>query len=126
MSAVIHRGEVAPERGLIDVLFMCAGGENQSRSDPTPIRRVPLELDLQIVMGVVSGLDVMIYEGRRVDIVHHEVEFALDILVGPCRAVREARAIYPPFLGLVSERQVSGVPEDIVRFLVTREPIEEL
>ena len=79
------------------MLFLASGrGEDQRRADAPRVGSLSLELDPEIVMGVVLGLNVFIDERRPVDVVHHEVEPAVVIEVGIGRAVREARRADAP------------------------------
>ena len=118
MGPVIHRGHVASVRGVVEVLFLSAGRDDQCRSDPPQIGRLPLQGDPQIVMCVVLGLHVFVDECGTVGVVHDEIEFAVVIEIGVGRPVRKARLVHPPFFGSVGERQVTLVPEDVVGRLV--------
>ena len=126
MRSIIHGGHVSPVRGMVEVLFLSSGGEDQFRSDPPSIRRLPLQLDLQVVMSVVLGLDIFVDECGRVDVVHHEIELAVVIEIGISGAIRKARLAHPPFFGSIGKCQISLVPEDIVRHLVTVQLLQVL
>src|SRR3979411_66405 len=104
---------------MIDVLLLATGGEDQSRSNPALVGGVSLQLAPQKVMRVVYGLDVMVDEGRCVDVVDHEVEPAVVVEVGVCCAVRVAGLIQAPLTGLVGERQITVVSKYVTRQLVT-------
>ena len=69
-------------------------------------------------MRVVRGLDIVIDERGRVDVVHHEVELAVIIEVGIRRAVREARTAHSPRVCLVGEGKVTRVAEDVVGLII--------
>ena len=118
MGPVIHRGHVPSVRGVVEVLFLSAGGDDQRRSDPPRIGRLPLQGDPQVVMCIVLGLHVFVDECGTVGVVHDEIELAVVIEIGVGRPVRKARLIHSPFFGSVGERQVTLVPEDVVGRLV--------
>ena len=125
MLAVIHRRHVPPVRGMVDVLLLAAGREDQCRADAPFVRRLTLELDPQTVMGVVARLDIVIDEGRGVDVIHHEIEPAIVIEVGVGGAVRETRTLHPPCSRLVRERQVPVVPKDVAGLGVRGKPLQD-
>ena len=114
MLAGVHGGHVAAVRGMVEVLVLTPRREDQPRSDPPSVGRLPFQRDAQIVMGVVLGLDILVDGGGRVDVVDHDVEPAVVIEIGIRRAERKARLIHAPCFGLVGERQVTIVSEDIV------------
>ena len=126
MLPVVHRRHVAAVRRVIDVLLLSRGREDQARSDPPPVGRLPLQRDLQIVMGVVLGLHVLVDEGRSIDVVHHDIELAVVIEIGVRRPVRKARPLHPPCLGAVGERQVTLISEHVVGRLVPAQLIQDL
>src|SRR5437879_433397 len=75
--------------------------------------------------GVVLMLDVFVDGRVRVDVVDLDVEPAVVIEIGICRAVRKARLVYSPFFGLIGERQITVVPKDIVGQPVAAQVLEE-
>ena len=126
MGPVIHRRRVAAVGGLVDVLLLPPRREDQRRSDPRPVGRLPRELDLEIVMRIVLGCDILIDECGRVDVIHHEIEPAVVVEIGIGRAVRIAGLVHSPCCGLVGERQVPVVPEDVVGHPVTGQLLQEI
>ena len=77
-------------------------------------------------MSVVLGLDIFVDECGRVDVIHDEIELPVVIEVGIGRTVRKARLAHPPFFGSIGKCQISLVPEDIVRHLVTVQLLQVL
>src|SRR2546429_6320630 len=77
--AVVHCGHVPPVGRMVEILLLSSRRQDQLRADPPSVGGLPVEPDLQIVMDVVIGLDVLVDRGRRVDVIDHEVELAVVI-----------------------------------------------
>ena len=125
MLPIIHRGHVAAVRGMVEVLLLPSGREDQLRPDPASVGRFPRQLDLQVMMGVVSWLDIFVDGRGRVDVVDHQVEPAVVIEIGIRRAIGEARLLHSPCFRLVGERQIAVVMEHIVGQAVAVQLLQE-
>ena len=77
-------------------------------------------------MRIVVRRDVLIDERWRVDVVHDQIQPAVVVEIGVGGAVREALFRQPPVPRLVDERQVAGVPKDIVGLIVAGKLLEHL
>ena len=125
MLSVVHCGHVPPVGRMVEILLLSPRRQDQLRADPPSVGGLPVEPDLQIVMDVVIGLDVLVDRGRRVDVIDHEVELAVVIEIRIGRAIRKAPSIHAPLLGHVRERQVTLVPKQVVREVVTGQLLQE-
>ena len=78
------------------------------------------------MVRIVLGLDVVINECRRIDVVHHQIELAIAIEVGVRGAVRKARLFQPPLFRLVGECQVAVVAEQVIGLFPRVDVLEQL
>ena len=127
MRPVIHRRHEATIGRVVDVLLPPGHRRYQLRSNPGGelTRRITAQSHFQVVMRVVSGADVLIDEGRRIDVAHHQIELAVVVEIRVRRSVRETRLIHPPGAGHVGEGQIAVVAEHVVRESVSGEILQQ-
>src|SRR5687768_18548395 len=89
-------------------------------------RRFSLQPDLHVVMRGVDGPDVLVDKCGRIDVADDEVETAVVVEVRVRGAVRESGTLNPPLSGHVSESQVAGVAEDIIRDVIRVELVQNI
>ena len=120
VRTLVHRRHESPVRCVVDVLLLSAGGENQLRPNSRGLLawRLADELDLQVMMCVVAWCDVLVDEGGAVDVVHDEIQPAVVVEIGVCRAVGVSRLPESPLFARVGEGKVAIVAEDVGRLLV--------
>src|SRR6266436_5978542 len=123
--SVVHCGHVPPVGRMIEILLLSPRRQDQLGADAPSVGGLPVEPDLQIVMDVVIGLDVLVNRGRRVDVIDHEIELAVVIEIRIGRAIRKAPSIHAPWLCHVRERQVTLVLKQVVREVVTGQLLQE-
>ena len=114
---VVHaRLEAARGLFLLEELLLPAP-QRHRRADREPVGALSLELDLEIVVREQRPGVVAIDESFLVDVVDDQVRRPVAVQIPVGRAIGEARRVQSPGGALVGERQVTVVPECVVRQL---------
>ena len=120
MLAIVHGGHEAAIWRVIQILPSARSRQHQRCSEPASVRRVSLQDDGEIVRTRI-GIGILVDRGRRVDVVHDEIELAVVVQIDVCGAVRVTRLRHPPRRAHVAEGQIAVVAKQKVGDAITAE-----